>query len=86
MPKISGNGKKDNNLIATRVNDLYQDKINALLSREDSPFSSRSDFLYTLIVDYFSKEDQKSVTKEALIDMIENDPQILIALKKRMMD
>lgn len=86
MPKISGAGKKDNNLIATRVNDLYKQKIDDMLNGDKPPFSSRSEFLYTLIVDYFAKDDQKEVTKDALVEFIENDPDIIIALKKRIMN
>lgn len=86
MPKIAGGGKGDSTLVGCKVNDVYLSKIDAMLENRPAPFASRSDFVYSLIVDYFGKEEAKERQKEAILEFIRNDPDIKQAIRSRAME
>jgi len=86
MPKIKGGGKEGSTAVVCRVNEEYLNKIDSMLEKRPAPFASRSEFLYTLIVDYFGKEERKAIEIKALLELIRTDPDIAAAIRERALE
>ncbi|WOX55045.1 hypothetical protein R6Y95_06105 [Methanoculleus palmolei] len=83
MPKIKGGGKKGSTLVGCKVNEELLNKIDTMLDQEPAPYASRAEFVYTLIAEYFGKDEQRKLEKEALIVFIKTDPDIADAIRER---
>jgi hypothetical protein len=54
-----------------------------MLDQEPAPFASRAEFLHTLIAEFFGRAEQKALQKQAILEFIRTDPDILTAIRER---
>lgn len=83
MPKIRGGGKKKSTLVGCKVNESLLNRIDTMLEQEPAPFASRAEFLHTLIAEFFGREEQKALQKQAILEFIRSDPDIVAAIRER---